>query len=295
MTEAVPRLPGDRSHLQRLINQWAREVEEAAVSFGRLQRLVGVSVVAAMLDGLRDEDGVEQLAFKGGSALELRFGLTARASGDLDAAFRGALDDAFERIGEALRSPWHGFTGAIGDPEENRRPGIEPPPRRATIKLAYKGRPVVSIPFELSGAEGRSLERLELLRPAVSLAPVQLPDLPEIPFLPVRYQIAQKLHACTEEPTEEYSNDRVRDVRDVLLMRELAVDPADHVSIREACEEIFAGRDKHPWPPTVIARAGWELLWQNLMDAEGFDLPLDEAISEINEFIAAIASAQPGG
>lgn len=295
MTEAIARIPGDRSHLQRLINQWAREVEGVSVSFGRLQRLVGVSVVAAMLDGLRDEGGVEQLAFKGGAALELRFGLTARASGDVDAAFRGALDDAFERISEALRRPWHGFTGTIGDPEENRRPGVEPPPRRATIKLAYKARPVVSIPFELSGAEGRSLDQLEWLRPAVSLAPVRLPELPEIPFLPVRYQIAQKLHACTEEPTDEYSNDRVRDVRDVLLIRDLAVDPADHVSIREACEEIFAGRAKHSWPPTVVARVGWALLWANLMESEGFDLPLDAAIADINEFIAAIAAASPAG
>jgi hypothetical protein len=69
MTEDVSRLPGNLSHLQRLIGKWASDVEGAPVSVGRLQRLVGVSVIAAMLDGLRTTDGVEQLAFKGGQLL----------------------------------------------------------------------------------------------------------------------------------------------------------------------------------------------------------------------------------
>ena len=46
---------------------------------GRLRRLVGVLVIVGTLDGLRDADGNERIGFKGGSALELRFGLQARA------------------------------------------------------------------------------------------------------------------------------------------------------------------------------------------------------------------------
>jgi predicted nucleotidyltransferase component of viral defense system len=57
----------------------------------RLQRSVGVLVIAGALDGLRDDSGREMIAFKGGSALEIRFGLRARASKDLDGAYRGEL------------------------------------------------------------------------------------------------------------------------------------------------------------------------------------------------------------
>lgn len=134
------------------------------------------------------------------------------------------------------------------------------------------------------------MDQLEWHRPAVGVAPVQLPDLPAVPFLPVRYQVAQKLHACTEDPTPDYSNNRLRDIYDILLIRDLSVEPHDYPAIREACEEIFGSRGKQPWPPTVVRRDGWGVLWQNLQATEGSALPLDKALVEINAFIAAVAA-----
>ena len=60
-----PRLPGDRGHLARLLDVWGRDTSEPVTS-GRLRRLVGVMAIVQMLDGLKDAEGRERLAFKGG-------------------------------------------------------------------------------------------------------------------------------------------------------------------------------------------------------------------------------------
>ena len=60
--------PGDISHLSRLLGEWSRAVfgeEGVSAAEGRLRRLVGVTVVARMLDGLQDDRDVERIGFKG--------------------------------------------------------------------------------------------------------------------------------------------------------------------------------------------------------------------------------------
>jgi hypothetical protein len=57
---------GDRGHLDRLLNAWARDTEEPVTS-GRLRSLVGVTAIIQMLDGLKDEEGRERIAFKDGA------------------------------------------------------------------------------------------------------------------------------------------------------------------------------------------------------------------------------------
>jgi hypothetical protein len=286
--------PTNAQHLRTLLTQWSKEPD--AQSYGRLQRLVGVVVVAAMLDGLRGPDGNERIGYKGGVALELRFGFSARASKDLDAAYRGEIDDALELMDDALRSGWNGFTGKLGDREDILRAGIDPPPVRVRISLSYVGKHFMSIPFELSRAEGRSLDTPDKLPPAVSLAPARLPDPSDgITFLPLRYQIAQKLHACTEPSTEERANGRARDLHDLLLIEELGVEDDHLPAVREACVEIFAGRGKHTWPPQVTAPPGWGPIWDALRESEGLTLTLPEAIANVSTLVAPIDSAASAG
>ena len=71
------RLPGDRGHLARLLDAWARESEEPVTS-GRLRRLVGVIAIIQSLDGLKDNKGRERIAFEGGAALEPTFAGTRK-------------------------------------------------------------------------------------------------------------------------------------------------------------------------------------------------------------------------
>ncbi len=285
--------PGDLAHLNRLLQAWS---DVSAARAGppapavRLRRLVGVILVAAMLDGLQDEDGIERIGFKGGSALELRFGLRARTSKDLDAAYRGELEEGLRLIGDRLAGGWNGFTAVLTDPEQVTRAGIDPPPMRTQIKLRYKNKPFVTIPFEMAAAEGRSMEAPERLPPAVQLGPVQLEGPEVISFLPIRYQIAQKLHACTEDVGDP-PNQRVRDLHDILLIEELAVRPGHYPAIRRACVEIFEGRGRHPWPPTVAAWPGWDQLWAGVAGKEGLEVTLDEAIASVSALIEAVDAA----
>jgi Nucleotidyl transferase AbiEii toxin, Type IV TA system len=289
MTE-IPKPPSNIGHLRMLLTEWSKRPDAEIV--GRLQRLVGVVAIVSMLDGLRDADGRERIGYKGGSALELRFGFMARASKDLDAAFRGDLDEALELVGGAVARGWNGFTGTISDPLDVTRGKVSPPPFRIEVKLQYRDKPFMTIPLEISGAEGASLDQLERLPAAVSLALVRIPDPDEITFLPIRYQIAQKLHACTDPLDGDRINDRARDIWDLLLIKELAVGDEDLGSIRSACQEIFASRGKHEWPPVVEAPPGWGLLWDRLLESEeGLSISLEDAVAAANAFIASIEAA----
>jgi hypothetical protein len=283
----TPKPPSNVSHLRTLLTEWSKQPDAEIV--GRLQRLVGVVAIVSMLDGLRDQDGRERIGYKGGSALELRFGFTARASKDLDAAFRGDLNEALQLVAAATGRGWNGFTGAVSDPLDVTRGKVNPPPFRVDVKLHYRDKPFMTIPLEISGAEGTSLDQLERLPAAVSLALVRIPDPDEITFLPIRYQIAQKLHACTEPMDGDRINGRARDVWDLLLIKDLAVSDEDLGRIRAACQEIFASRDTHPWPPVVWTPPGWGPLWDRLMDSEGgLTISLDDAVVAVNAFISAI-------
>lgn len=298
MTETTPprqataKPPGDLSHLNRLLQTWSDDAAESGepAATARLRRLVGVTVIVAMLDGLRDEHDVERIGFKGGAALELRFGLRARTSKDLDAAYRGELEEGIDLIRDRFAQGWSGFTASVTEPERITRPGIQPPPLRTEIKLRYRNKPFVTIPFELAAAEGRSMEAPERLPAAVQLAPVHLDDPETIPFLPIRYQIAQKLHACTEDVGDP-PNQRVRDLHDILLIQDLAVEASSHPAIREACVEIFEGRGRHPWPPAITVWPGWDTLWADLAARENIDMTLAETVAAVTEFVATIDAA----
>ena len=103
MADNVKKLPGDVSHLQRLIGDHAIDRGMPPL---RLQRWLNAMIVTAVLDRVRDEDGEPIFLLKGGLAMELRLQLRARATGDYDAAFRARAEEAIDRLDEALAAPW---------------------------------------------------------------------------------------------------------------------------------------------------------------------------------------------
>lgn len=280
--------PGDRSHLERLLTIWS---ELTGITAGRLRRVVGVTVIANMFEGFPDEDGRPRIVFKGGAAIEMRYGLRARSTKDLDAAYRGDLDEAVSLIGEAVTAGWSGFAGRLTEVEFIQRAKAQPQQVRLKIKLGYRGKDFVTIPFEMSAAEATSLQNPEIFSVAISLEPVQLDGLVSVALLPLRYQIAQKLHACTEPPSDDYPNDRARDLPDLLLIEELGIAENDLPSIREACVEIFEVRRAHQWPPQVQAFPGWDVIWINLVETEHLVLSLNEAVIAVNLLITRINAA----
>jgi hypothetical protein len=104
----------------------------------------------------------------------------------------------------------------------------------------------------------------------------------------VRYQIAQKIHACTEAYDDGRENDRFRDLIDLQLLRDL-LDDGGLPSVREACVEIFALRRKHAWPPEVTVYQSWRDAFAAMAASIGFYTDdVDVAAVDLREFIAEI-------
>jgi hypothetical protein len=73
----------------------------------------------------------------------------------------------------------------------------------------------------------------------------------EVVCLSLRYQVAQKLYACTEG-FEDRENEHLHDLTDLQLMQELI---EDRDRVRQACVETFALRQAHAWQPTLTIGA----------------------------------------
>jgi hypothetical protein len=280
VAESVKRLPGDVSHLQRLIG---RHAADRRMPPARLQRWLNAMILTAVLDRVRDEDGEPVFLLKGGVAMELRLQLRARATGDYDAAFRARAEEVIDRLDEALAQPWNNFNLTRDVPE--RIPNTKAV--RVRLRLGYKGRSWGSVQLEMAPVEGemgRELDRVQ----AIPLDPLQVP-LPETAnCVSLRYQAAQKLHACTEVFDEGRENDRFRDVMDILLVEDLLHD-IGLARVRTACIDIFTVRQKHTWPPTVTVYDSWRVPFAALTRENGFTPEnIDQAAAALTALIAAI-------
>lgn len=261
----------------QVLQKWVGEHARAkGVAQLRLQRWISFMVVAAVLDSIRDENGDPVFLLKGGVAMELRLGLEARATKDYDAAYRERKEDMLDRLDEALSHPHGDFTITRKEPEQVK----DGDATRVELKLAYRGRSWSTVRLELAPAEGFSGQEIDRV-PAIPLDPFGLDGPDEIPCVSVRYQIAQKLHACTEVWEGLGVNPRVRDLIDLLLLRGLVGDK-DLPAIREASDEIFELRGKHRWPPTVTIFDGWPEQYAAL--AAELDFP----VTDVEEAAAAV-------
>jgi hypothetical protein len=148
VADNVKKLPGDVSHLQRLIGDHAADRKMPPA---RLQRWLNAMIVTAVLDRVRDEDGEPIFLLKGGVAMELRLQLRARATGDYDAAFRARTEEVIDRLDEALAQPWNSFNLTRDAPE------IIPNTKavRVRLRLSYKRRSWGSVYLEMAPVEGK--------------------------------------------------------------------------------------------------------------------------------------------
>jgi hypothetical protein len=278
------RPPGDRGHLQRLANIAAAEAD---LPPARYQRWINAQIISAVLDRVRDENDDPLFTLKGGAAMELRLGVNARASKDYDAAFRYRAGDMVEALDRALVEDWGGFQLRRTAPQQIGTTSAT----RMDIKLAYKGRPWGTVQLEVAPAEGDAGQEIDRV-PARPLDPVQLEGPHRIACVSVRYQIAQKIHACTEAFSDGRENDRFRDLIDLQLLRELVPDNGGLAAVREACIEIFSLRGKHEWPPEVTVYDAWAGGFAAMAEEIGFHTTdVDVAAADLREFIAEIAAA----
>lgn len=256
----------------------------------RLQRWIAFMILVAALDRVRDARGEPLFLVKGGVAMELRFQLGARATKDLDASFREPADRLLERLDQALREPLHDFRFERSAPEGIGETGA----LRLEVRVIYRDRVWQRVTVETALAEGGLFEAGEIERVrALDISDFGFDGPDYVACIPIRYQIAQKLHACTERFDTGPENGRFRDLIDLLLLRDLASE-ADLGSVREACVEIFALRGKHAWPPVLDAPDAWRDQYAALARDLDFEVgDVSEAGAQVRQMISRIHQGRP--
>lgn len=283
--------PRGAKEFQRLLQRHAADIDQLPQ---RVMHLVRVGVVCAFLDDTRHDDGAHLFIVKGGTAMQLRFGITARATTDLDVVFRGRVDQWIDQLDQAfIDRTWNGFTvNRKNDPVQIDIPGAGYQPWRVPLQIRYEGRDFGSITFEVA-IDYTPTDRHELVQPdGIALAVFAIDPPGWIPCLDVPTQIAQKLHACTE-PLDT-GNDRVRDIIDIWLLDTL-LEPDDLPQLRDATIHTFQRRLKHTWPPTISPSPSWATDYPALAVAHPDAPPtIDDAITYLTDLITRINNALDG-
>jgi hypothetical protein len=246
----------------------------------RVQRWIAFMVLGAVLSRATNEDGDHQFLIKGGVSLELRLRLGARATKDFDVAFRGETEMALRILEEAFEEPYEGFSfRRAGEVHELTHMS------RLDVKVEYLGRVWASIAMEISAYEGTYAPAEEV--PAMSLADFGLKGPEWLPCLPLPQQVAQKIHAMTEEFVGDRPNERFRDLWDLWVLREL-VPPSPE--LRRVCKETFRLRGKHQWPPNVVVHEHWVEPFSVLAAEAGIAIPgVHQAADDVREYVRLIA------
>lgn len=274
-------------HSVRVLHSWiaayAKDTREAPE---RIMRAVTLMVVSLALQRARDESGAALFLVKGGVMIELRLGLRARATQDIDTVFTADFGTWLDRLDDALRQPVGDFTLTRTEPERIAQVDT----RRLGLMLDYRGRRWAQIPLEVAPAEASDVLTVEHADP-LRISQFGLPEPASIPIVNLGYQIAQKLHACTERFRSGPENDRFRDLMDLLLLRDMLT-AAELPRVKEACLRIFEIRGKHSWSPTVAVYESWRAAYREMARAERFEIEdVDEAAALVNEMIAEIDAA----
>jgi Nucleotidyl transferase AbiEii toxin, Type IV TA system len=147
------------------------------------------------------------------------------------------------------------------------------------------------VPLEVAPAEGRSGEDVEVVD-AIHIGHFGIAGPDRVPCLGVRYQIAQKIHACTAPPFDgKTENPRFHDLIDLLMLRDLVSN--DWADVRDACVDIFEGRDVHAWPPELVVYPSWPAAFTALARDQQFEIDdVEEAARQVREMIERIDAAR---
>ncbi len=290
----------------RVLDTWINQAQQKlGMDAGRLGWLIASTVVVAALQRAVDETGRSFFLLKGGTYLQHRMSWSARPTKDVDGLVRGDLGAFLDSLDGALRLPWGPLTLTRTELEVIATPASVIKPRRFDVRVSLRGQVWRRIQVDVAPDEAGAGDEQDVLQ-APGLGHFGLPDPDFLLGIALRYQIAQKIHACTDphDPPGE-RNDRARDVVDLLLLRDLAAfDRAPTLAeLREACVALFAsraadartlGRTERRWPTRAAAHPHWSNDYERAARAAGVDLPLGQAVDDVNAWITLIDAAGRG-
>ena len=273
-------------HSARVLSTWVEAyARDRGLAPKRVRDWISYMIIGGQLEEVSSSSAGARFTIKGAVALEMRLPERARATKDIDLVIDGAdEDDLAAVLRGALRDGHQDFSFRVkGEPYVMPNKSV-----RVEVAMDYRGRSWSTVQVDLSRQEGGATE-VELVH-ALELEAFGLSTPSALPCLSLRYHVAQKIHGMTQPAAQEdASNERFRDLADVLLLRELVEDLA---AVRAACVEVFAFRGTHGWPPALEPPAFWDKLYAEL--AGGLELEektLEEAVREARAFIEAIDAA----
>jgi len=290
VTKVPPTLPPRKAPTTvNRLRQLLTELEkQSGIPVRRLNLRVSSMMLAGALSRLNDDQGQPVFIVKGGVAIELRLQDDARTTRDVDVILIGDPETLPDRLEEAFEGPYEGFEFIAGEPEPlELRPHI----RRVMIQVLFNGKNFNTLQVEVAPDEAGAdeFERVD----AHDLSKIGLKGPDKVPVLRLPWQIAQKLHAVTEEPQDdEKENIRYWDLIDLQLLEALA-QKTSIAEIREACEQTFAVRDQQAWPPVIKAYASWAEDYTKVAEeTAGLSVTdVNGAVSVVQGFVDRIAAA----
>lgn len=285
----------------RVFDSWIAHAEnELSIGqSGRLAWLIASTVVAAKLQQVIDCAGASRFSLKGGTLLQHRLGLCARATKDLDGIVTGDIEDFLAALDAELMLPWGPLHFARTDAEIIRVPSRIVKPRRFEMVLSLRGDVWRRIKVEISPDEGQAGSSQEHVA-APKLAGFGLPTPDYLVGLALSYQIAQKVHAATEpHDPPMFRNERPRDVVDLILLKDLAerTGSPDVCDIYAAILDTFFSRGKEAkelgrpvrmWPAQITAYPHWRIDYAAAAESAKLDMSLEEAVDAVNRWLAEI-------
>ena len=274
-------------HNVRVLRDWVRDYANSTDQVvGRVTRAISFMLVVLALERAEADDGVPLFLVKGGVSMELRLNLRARTTKDLDTVFRGRFDEWLDALDDALTGDIEGLSFSRSKPAEI--PGARA--FRVDVAIDLKGRRWGQVQLEVAPAEANAVLDVDEVE-AFDIGQFGLPRPGRVKVVSLPYLIAQKLHACTEPSAEGKENQRVHDLMDLLLARDL-LEQGDLERVREACVTIFAGRSVHEWPPELVVYLSWPETFAKLATEENFPITdVEQAAELVREFIVEIEQA----
>lgn len=282
----------------RVLDQWVTHAQRIVGGRGsRTGWILASTITIAALQRALGADAEPLFLLKGGVYLERRLGLASRATKDLDTLFRGEVEEFVAALDEALHLPWGDISLSRTDIATINAPRLVKP-RRFDVILSIKGVTWRRIQVEVAFSEGSIGNQTDRLA-APSSGFFGVPAVAELVGITMDYQVAQKLHACSDpHRPPEFKNDRVRDIVDLLLIRDTFYTGPTHLGgIRLAVEDVFTARadeaqqlglkPRH-WPPLIETNPLWELTYAKPASDVDMTYTLTEAIFEVNAWITRI-------
>lgn len=289
-----------------MLSSWINQIEKQVGSLGgRLGWLFSSTVVVAVLQRALDVDGQPHFLLKGGTLLQHRLpAAPTRATKDVDGLVRGDIEEFLVKLDDVLDEPWGPLSFRRSAVEVIDTPTRVIKPRRFDVVVEMRGKTWRKIQVEIAPDEGGAGQAPEPFT-APTLAPIGLPDPDALVGLALRYQVAQKIHACSDpHDPPAFVNDRPRDVVDLLLLRDLAEIGDDRSAVRAAVVDIFDARARdaqtlaratRTWPCVVVAHPHWPDDYQRAASEAQLSLTLEQAVAELNAWLALIDAAAPTG